>query len=233
MPTRTAAPVLHGVRISHPDRVVYPEPGLTKLGLARYHDAVAEWALPHLLHRPLTLLRCPNAIGDGCAFMRHSRVWAPAPLRKVEIPEKTKVGEYLYVDGVPSLLALVQMDALELHTWNSRIDAVEQPDRVVLDLDPGPEVRWAEVVEAAKLLRTLLEALGLASFVKTTGGRGLHVVVPLAPVHDWTVCLAFARNLASALARHDPRRFTTAYAKRGREKKLPLDYLRNNRPTTS
>jgi bifunctional non-homologous end joining protein LigD len=122
---------------------------------------------------------------------------------------------------------------LELHTWNSTTERLEEPDRIVLDLDPGPEVGFAEVVRAARLVRDALAALGLASFVKTTGGAGLHVVVPLAPVRPWQECLAFSRAFAGAIARHDPRRFTVAFAKAGRERKILLDYLRNNRTNTS
>ncbi|HEY6097984.1 MAG TPA: DNA ligase D, partial [Anaeromyxobacter sp.] len=124
------------------------------------------------------------------------------------------------------------MDVLELHAWSSTVDRLEQPDRAVLDLDPGSQVRFAEVVRAARLVREALAALGLESFVKTTGGAGLHVAVPLVPDRPWQECLAFARALATALARHDPRRFTVSFAKAGREGKILLDYLRNNRTNT-
>jgi bifunctional non-homologous end joining protein LigD len=125
------------------------------------------------------------------------------------------------------------MDVLELHTWNSTVERLEEPDRLVLDLDPGPEVPFREVVAAARLVRDALAALRLAAFVKTTGGAGLHVAVPLLPVRPWQECLAFSRALATALARHDPRRFTVAFARAGRERKILLDYLRNNRTNTS
>jgi bifunctional non-homologous end joining protein LigD len=137
------------------------------------------------------------------------------------------------VDDRTALLSVVQMDVLELHTWNSTTDALEQPDRIVIDLDPGAEVRWPDVVRAAGVLRGALRALGLEPFVKTTGGAGLHVVVPLVAAAPWQECLAFARGLATAVARHDPLRFTTAFAKAGRERRILLDYLRNNRTNTS
>jgi bifunctional non-homologous end joining protein LigD len=237
IPTRSArgapAAQVGGVRISSPDRVVYPDLGLTKLDVARYYDAVADAMLPHLRGRPLTLLHCPEGLAGGCRFMKHSKIWAPAAVRRVRIPEKTKLGEYLVVDGHEALLSIVQMDVLELHTWNSTVDRLEEPDRMVLDLDPGPEVPFVDVVAAARLVRDALAGLGLTSFVKTTGGAGLHLVVPLAPLSRWEECLAFARALATALARHDPRRFTVAFAKAGRERKILLDYLRNNRTNTS
>lgn len=212
---------------------MYPDLGLTKLDVARYYDAVADAMLPHLRGRPLTLVHCPEGLAGGCRFMKHSKVWAPASVRSVRIAEKTKLGEYLVVDGREALLALIQMDVLELHTWNSTVERLEEPDRLVLDLDPGPRVRFAEVVAAARLVRDALAALGLAAFVKTTGGAGLHVVVPLAPLSRWEECLAFARAFGRAIARHDPRRFTVAFARAGREGKILLDYLRNNRTNTS
>lgn len=227
-----SAPMVAGVRISHADRVMVPSLGLTKLDLARYVERVGEVMVPHTRGRPLTLVRCGEGVEGPCAYMRHARAWGPAALRRVRIQEKTKVGEYLVADTVEALVALAQMDVVEVHTWNAAADDVERPDRIVLDLDPGPEVRWSTVVEAARRVRAAMAALGLESFVKTTGGAGLHVVAPLAPT-PWRACLAFARALAEALARHDPRTFTTRFAKRGREGVILLDYLRNNRTNTS
>jgi bifunctional non-homologous end joining protein LigD len=232
-------PLVAGVGISHPDRVVFPAIAATKLDLARYYEAVADWIVPHLVDRPLTLVRCPEgATGSGprdagCFYMKHSKVWAPAPLRQVRIREKTKVGEYLIADTLAALVGLVQMGVLEVHTWNSRYARIERPDRIVIDIDPGRMVGWPEVVGAAREVRELLRALDLESFVKTTGGRGLHVVVPLVPRADWTECLDFARAIAQTLERRDPARFTTRFTKLGREKKILVDYLRNNRTNTS
>jgi bifunctional non-homologous end joining protein LigD len=222
-----------GITLSHADRVLWPDLGITKLALARYCEAVAQWMLPHVAGRPLTLVRCPDGIAGGCFFMKHSRVWSPAGLRRVKIPEKHKTGEYLIADNATALVALVQMNVVEVHTWNSTIDDLERPDRLVFDLDPGGEVGWHEVVAAARTLRTALDALELPSFVKTTGGHGLHIVVPLRPQADWQTCLAFAHRLADGLAAADPTRFTTNFTKRGRERKILIDYLRNNRTNTS
>jgi bifunctional non-homologous end joining protein LigD len=237
-PASAERPVVAGVAISHPDRIVFPAIGATKLDLADYYEAVARWMVPHVADRPLTLVRCPNGAGRGvkdvdCFFMKHSQVWAPAALRRVRIQEKTKVGEYLIADSAAALVGLVQMGVLEVHTWNSRFADIERPDRLVIDIDPGARVGWRGVVEASRLVRKVLQALGLESFVKTTGGRGLHVVVPLVPRADWSECLSFARGVAEWMARHHPDRFTTRFAKEGRDDKLLIDYLRNNRTNTS
>ena len=237
---RSRRPVVAGVGISHPDRVLFPDARATKLDLARYDESIAGWILPHLVDRPLTLVRCPTGVGAGsgkrgneCFFMKHSKVWAPPAIRRVRIREKTKIGEYLIADSLAALVSLAQMDILEIHTWNSRFARIEQPDRIVIDLDPGEDVSWSSVVTAARIVRELLSALDLESFVKTTGGRGLHVVVPLTPSADWSQCLAFARAFAQSLVRRQPELFTERFGKAGRRDKILVDYLRNNRTNTS
>ena len=225
--------VVRGIRISNPDRVVYPDLGLTKIDLVRYYDRVAEWMLPHVQNRPLTLVHCPEGLQAPCNYMRHRRVWGPNVLKRVTIKEKTKVGEYLAVVNLEGIIALAQMGIIEVHTWNSTIDDVERPNRIVWDLDPGPEVKLRDVIAAATAVRDLLETLGLQSWVKTTGGQGIHVVAPLTPQRQWDECLAFAKAVAEALTRTDASRYTTAFAKAGREQKILIDYLRNNRTNTS
>jgi bifunctional non-homologous end joining protein LigD len=165
--------------------------------------------------------------------MKHSKVWAPPALRRVKIQEKTKVGDYLVADNIAAVVSLVQMDVLEIHTWNTCVDKVELPNRIVFDMDPGTHVSWARVIESARLVRRMLETVGLESFPKTTGGKGLHVVVPLVPRADWRDCLELSRAVAEAIERHDPSLFTTAFAKAGRERKILIDYMRNNRTNTS
>lgn len=232
--TAAAAPTtVAGVPISNADRLVYPDPPITKADVARYYERVAEWVVPHVAGRPLTLVRCPEGLRGACFFMKHSQVWAPAPLRRVRIQEKTKLGEYLIADDIAAVVGLVQMGVLEIHTWNSSFDDVERPNRIVIDLDPGDAVPWPRVIAAARVVRTALAALDLESYPKTTGGRGLHVVVPLVPHADWEACLAFSRRLSEAIERTDPDLYTTQFAKAGREGKILLDYLRNNRTNTS
>jgi bifunctional non-homologous end joining protein LigD len=224
-------PVVAGIGISHPARVFYPGDGITKLELARYYEAIGEWIVPHVRRRPLTLLRCEGTIAD-CRFLRHARAWGPAALERVAIREKHKVGEYLVANDVAGVVALAQIDVLEIHTWNSTADDVERPDRLVIDLDPGAGVGWREIVAAARLVREALLALSLRSWVKTTGGAGLHVVVPLTPVADWSRCLAFARAFSASLAQAH-RGLTTLVGKQHRVGRIYLDYLRNNRTNTS
>jgi bifunctional non-homologous end joining protein LigD len=231
--TRRGRVTVADVSISHPDRIMFPDVRLTKADVARFYERIADWIIPHVQGRPLTLVRCPEGLTGDCFFMKHSKVWAPQPLRRVRIPEKTKVGEYLIADTIAAVVSLVQMDVLEIHTWNTRIDNVERPDRIVFDIDPGSQVPWSKVIDSAALVRRVLETLGLASFAKTTGGKGLHVVVPLAPRADWKECLEFSRALAHAIERHDPDQYTTAFARAGRERKILVDYLRNNRTNTS
>lgn len=233
-------PDVAGVSISHPERVLFPAVAATKLDLARYYAGIATWILPHVVDRPLTLVRCPTGVPAGgarkgvdCVFMTHAKAWGPSALRRVRIREKTKIGEYLIADTSAAVVALAQMDVLEIHTWNSRFADIERPDRIVVDLDPGEHVRWTEVVGAARLVRKLLSVLHLASFVKTTGGRGLHVVVPLTPRADWSACLAFARAFARSLVRQKPGLFTEQFGKAGRGDKILVDYLRNSRTNTS
>ena len=232
--TREDAVTVEGVRVTHPMRVVYRTPRITKLEVVRYYESVAARMLPHLKGRPLTLVACMNGIANGCQYLRHSKVWGPAAIRRVRIREKTKIGEYMIADTVEALLSLAQLNVLEFHTWNVDCDRdVERPNRILFDLDPGPKVTWSQVITGAKLVRKMLAALDLDSWVKTTGGRGLHVVVPVKPDRDWSECLAFARAIAELLVTQDMALYTIDFRKSGRERQILVDYLRNNRTNTS
>jgi bifunctional non-homologous end joining protein LigD len=212
---------------------MFPELGITKLDVARYYEGAAARMLPHLEGRPLTLVFCPTGVGDGCQYLRHSKVWGPKAIRRIRIQEKTKVGEYMVVDSTEGLISLAQMNVLEIHTWNSTEDRVEKPDRLIFDLDPGKKVTWPRVVAAARRLRSLLRKLELEAWIKTTGGRGLHIVVPIVRRHVWSDCLEFARAIAGLMVEDDPARYTIDFRKAGRESKILIDYLRNNRTNTS
>jgi bifunctional non-homologous end joining protein LigD len=225
--------VVRGIRISHPGRIIYPALEFSKIDLVRYYERIGDEILPHVVDRPLTLVHCPDGLNAPCNYMRHRKVWGPDVLRRVRIKEKTKVGEYLAVDGIEGVIALAQMGVIEIHTWNSTTKDVERPNRLIWDFDPGPKARWADVVKSAKAIRDMLETLGLRSWLKTTGGHGLHVVAPIVPQRQWDECLEFARAVAAALAATDPALYTIAFAKQGREAKILIDYLRNNRTNTS
>jgi bifunctional non-homologous end joining protein LigD len=228
-----AAPTVAGIRISHPDRLIYPDLGISKIQLARYYEEIAEWIVPHVVGRPLTLVHCPAGLAAPCIYLKHAKAWGPNALRRVKIQEKTKVGEYLVADSIEAVVSLAQMGIVEIHTWNSTVKDIERPNRIVWDLDPGPAVTWKQIVEAAGLVRAVLKTLGLTSWVKTTGGRGLHVVVPIRPALAVADCLTFSRAVSDSIARTDPALYTTSFAKLGRERKILIDYLRNNRTNTS
>jgi bifunctional non-homologous end joining protein LigD len=235
-PTRLERRDVAGVSITHPDRAIFPSLGITKCELARYFEEISAWMLPYVRGRPLTLVRAPAGAEAPVAITRHAHALgaiAGLPLRRVTIREKTKTDDYLVADSAGALVALAQLDVLEIHTWNASAEHVDAPDRLVFDLDPGPGVSWDRVVEAGFLVRDLLASLALASFVKTTGGRGLHVVVPLVPRQGWDECLAFSRAVATRLAHADPRRFTASMVKSARLGRIYVDYLRNHRAASS
>ncbi len=171
-----------GVKLTHPERVLYRGQAITKLGLARYYEAVADWMVPHVSDRPLSLVRCPEGDRGACFYQKHAAPGVPKQVKRIRIRESGGgTASYLYVDDLPGVIALAQIGVLEIHPWGTRVERLERPDRLVIDLDPAPGLPWARVVEAAGEARALFEDLDLVSFVKTTGGKGLHVVVPLRP----------------------------------------------------
>ncbi len=222
-----------GLRLTHPDKVLYPGQGLTKYQLAEYYERVADWILPDLVERPLTLLRCPEGHHKGCFFQKHANGKLPSGLRTIDIQEKDKAEPYLYIDDLTGLIGLVQMGVLEIHTWGSRVAQVERPDRITFDLDPDEGLPWQAVIDAALAVRERLAGLGLESFLKTTGGKGLHVVAPLQPEHGWDEVKQFAKALADAAVHAEPRLYTANPTKRARRGKVFIDYLRNSRGATA
>ncbi len=236
-PTRIKPGVKKGagtkLTLSNPKRVLYPEIEVTKQDLAEYYLEVADWILPHLVGRPLTLVRCPEGWGRECFYQKHLGETATAHLRSIPIVEKEGQEYYSIADTIEGVFSLVQIGVLEIHVWGSRDSALEQPDMMVFDLDPAPEVVWEKMIEAAYLLRERLAGLGLTSFVKTTGGKGLHVVVPLTPEADWDVVKAFSRAVAESIVRESPREYIATMSKQKRRGKIFIDYLRNGRGATS
>jgi bifunctional non-homologous end joining protein LigD len=222
-----------GVALTHPERVLFPSQGITKRALAEFYVDIAGWIMPGLAGRPLSLVRCPSGRGAGCFFQKHPGAALAEKLPHIRIREKTGAAEYSYVRTRTDLIALVQAGTLELHVWGSRIQDLERPDLVVFDLDPAPGVAWIEVVRTARSLRDRLLALGHHSYARTTGGKGLHVVVPLEPESDWTAVGTFARVLAQLHAADDPERLTANMAKAHRHGRIFIDYLRNARGATA
>lgn len=221
------------VRLTHPDRVLYEGQGITKRDLAAYYTLAAGHILPHLAGRPLTVVRCPRGQSGTCFYQRHVNEALPSAVGAVELQEKEGRRRYIVVDDLDGLVGLVQVGALELHPWGSRKDRIERPDRMVFDLDPGPETDWDDVVGAAREVGGVLEDLGLRAFVKTSGGKGLHVVVPLVRRTGWDGVRVFARALAERIAAGDPERYVAAMAKERRRGRVFIDYLRNARSATS
>jgi len=222
-----------GVKLSHPDRVLYADMGIAKLGLAQYYAEVADWLLPHVVGRPLSLVRCPSGAGAQCFYQKHTKPGMPKAIRAIMVPEDDGEQPYVAIDDVEGLVSLVQFGALELHPWGSREGRLEQPDRLVFDLDPDPSVPWPRVMESIVEVRERLERLGLRSFLKTTGGKGLHAVAPIQPKHDWEVVKAFCKAFAEAMAADSPKSYTTKIAKKQRVGRILIDYLRNQRGATA
>jgi bifunctional non-homologous end joining protein LigD len=233
-PARRNDPALvDGVRITHPERVVYPDLGISKLGVAQYYAAVAALMVPHLAGRPLSLLRCPDGVGGESFFQKHLKGAGPA-VKAVPIKGSDGVvDEHVMIEDEKGLLALVQMSVLEFHPWGSTAAHLEQPDRIIFDLDPDEGLAWPRVVAAATALRDALAALGLRSFAKTTGGKGLHLVVPIKPRHDWATVGEFARAFVAKLAQAEPHLYTGAMGKRQRQGRIFIDFLRNRRGATA
>ena len=219
--------------LTHPDKILYPEANITKQMLADYYTAIADYILPYIINRPLSLLRCTNNWNDGCFFQKKYTDSLPDGLLPILIPGKDKKTEYIYLKDLTGLLGLVQMGVLEIHPWGSQVKDVTQPDMMIFDLDPDPTVNWSKVVDAAFLLKDYLKKLNLQSFVKTTGGKGLHIVVPLKKLYSWPEVNNFAHSFSSALTAKYPNDFIDTMSKVKRKNKIFIDYLRNGQGSTA
>jgi bifunctional non-homologous end joining protein LigD len=224
------SPTPVGIRLTHPERILWEEAGITKQGLADFYVDIADWILPHVAGRPLSLLRCPSGTESKCFFAKHPWQGLDASVRRVDTGDKEPM---LAIDDVTGLISLVQAGIVEIHPWGSTIDHLEKPDRLIFDLDPGEDVPWTVVIEAANEVRDRLAALGLQSFIKTSGGKGLHVLVPIQPDADWDEVKTFTKAVAGTMAKERPDRYVATVAKRARHARIFVDYLRNDRGATA
>lgn len=222
------------VEITHRERLVFPDAGYTKGDLADYYSAIAPLILPFMAGRPVSLLRCPQGRDRNCFFQKHGGPGFGPPVHTIAIEEKSgETADYLYVEDEGGILQCVQMGAIEFHGWASLCSALEQPDRLVFDLDPGEGLGFAEVKRAAVDVRERLAEEGLRSFALLTGGKGVHVLVPLSPGHSWDSHSGFARRIAHELAGAGPDRFTATMSKEKRKGRIFVDWLRNARGATA
>jgi len=221
------------VKLTHPDKILSFGQGLTKRDLAEYYLQISEWLLPEITGRPLSLVRCPQGVEDGCFFQKHLGDAAPRWIESVPIREDGKVELYPAVEDVNGLLSLVQMGTLEIHAWGCRRDHLEHPDRMVFDLDPSPEVSKGQLIEAVLFFKDWLEENKLRSFLKTTGGKGVHLVIPLKPVLSWKEVKDISKKIAQDVSGLKPDMFTAVMTKSKRTGKILIDYMRNHRGSTS
>jgi bifunctional non-homologous end joining protein LigD len=223
-----------GVKLTSPDRVIYPGQGVTKADLVAYYAAVAERMLPYIENRPLSLLRCPQGRAKYCFFQKHDTGGFPDEMKSVLITEKDGTQEdYFYIDSLAGLIAGTQMNVLEWHLWGARTKNVERPERIIFDIDPDEGLDFEHVRSAATDIRDGLEEIGLQSYALVSGGKGIHVIAPLKPSLEWPEIKAFCKAFAQSLVERYPDRFTANMSKAKRKGKLFVDYLRNERGSTA
>jgi bifunctional non-homologous end joining protein LigD len=225
--------VIEGIAITHPDRVISEAGQVTKGELAEYHAAVAPYMLPRLVRHPLSLLRCPSGIGNQCFYQRNPGKGLGADVKPFKFKHKGKNYEYLYIEDAKGLLEIIQMGAIEIHPWGASVDNIDHPDRMIFDLDPAPDVPFDAVKLAAQDLRKRLKRKGLECMLKCTGGKGLHVTVPLAEKDDWNSVKTFAAGLAHEMVEAVPAAYVSTMTKAKRNGKIFIDFFRNDYTATA
>lgn len=222
-------PDVGGIGISNPQRVIDEQSGATKLQLAQYYLSVGPWLTPHLAKRPLSIVRAPDGVGGESFFQRHCGRLKMPHMRVLDKSLDPEHARLIQADTVTAVVEATQMGTIEFHTWNARSDRIDKPDRVVFDLDPDPELPWSSMVEATNMTLDLLDELGLRAFLKTSGGRGMHVVVPIDRRQSWDCVSEFARGVTVRLAKEAPERIAAKMGPKNRVGKIFVDYLRNQR----
>lgn len=223
-----------GTAISNPDKILDPESGLTKAQLADYYLAIADSMLPYLIERPLSLVRCPEGRSKPCFYQKRVSRGLPRGVESITVPNREGGSdEYVAVSTKEGLVGLAQMGVLEIHPWGSKQGSLDHPDRLIFDLDPDESISWEVLAETATKVRALLKRLKMESFLKTTGGKGLHVVAPIQPDRDWAFVKEFARAVMGEIEREEPRLYITKMTKSARKGRIYLDYLRNERGATA
>jgi bifunctional non-homologous end joining protein LigD len=229
LPKQIVVPI-SDFRLTHPERVLWDEQGITKQGLAEFYADIAEWILPHITGRVLSLVRCPSGTSDKCFYAKHAWDGADVSLKLVDVGEGKPM---VAINDLRGLIALVQSSVLEIHPWGSQIKNLELPDRLTFDLDPGDAVEWESVLAAAHEVRERLRRYKLESYVKTTGGKGLHVVVPIKPKATWEIAKTFTQSIAESMSRDSPEKYVSVMTKSRRRGRIFVDYLRNGRGATA
>ncbi len=217
------------IRITHPERIIDPTSGTQKAQLARFYEDISEWLLPHLRHRPVALLRAPEGVDGEQFFQKHSERLAIPLITQLDQALDPGHARLMEIHNLAALIGAVQMGAIELHTWGATVDKIDTPDLFVLDLDPDPALPWKSMLEAAQLVLSVLDELGLTAYIKTSGGKGLHLIVPLARRDGWDTVKAFAKAIALFMTQQLPERFTATSGPKNRIGKIFIDYLRNGR----
>jgi len=223
---------LAAIWVTNPQREMFG-PDATKLDIAIYYAKIGDYLLPHLFSRPLTLVRCPTGNKKDCFFQRHAFVGMPDDVKSFAIGKNENRKDYIYINNAPGYLSLAQFGVVEFHPWGCRVDKILRPDRLVIDLDPGEDLDWRDIVNSGKIVRDEMEGLGLCTFVKTSGSRGIHIVVPTKRLYSWSEIHDTAKKLALYLAKRAPRQFTASVAKRHRVGRIFIDYNRNARGATT
>jgi bifunctional non-homologous end joining protein LigD len=221
-----------GVTLTHSDKVLYPEGGTTKWDVAEYYQSVQEWMLPHVVQRPLALVRCPGGLAAKCFFQRNWSDTLPPAVGKIDIGGGKKKEFHVTIDDLAGVISLTQISVLEIHTWNCRNDDIERSDQLIFDLDPGPDLPWKRVIEGARLLKSTLDFLRLPAFLKASGGKGLHITIPIKANIDWDSAKSFCQTIAKSLVEKSDL-FVANMRKDLRGGKVYIDYNRNGRSATA